>query len=46
MFLACLIALGVVLAIGVLLLFAAHIPGLREITGAAPLQPEDKEGKA
>jgi hypothetical protein len=46
MFIASLIILGVVLAIGVTLLLAAHIPGLREITGAAPLQHDDKEGKA
>jgi hypothetical protein len=41
MFLAALIALAVVAAIVVVALCSAHIPGLRDLTGAAPLQPED-----
>lgn len=43
MFLGCLIALLAVIAIAVVLLSAAHIPGLRDLTGAAPLQDEEPE---
>lgn len=43
MFLGSLIALGVVLVAGGVALCAAYIPGLRTLTGAAPLQPEDDE---
>jgi hypothetical protein len=34
------IGLGLTLAAGLLAVWSAHIPGLREWTGAAPLQPE------
>jgi hypothetical protein len=40
MFLGCLIALLVVIAVAVVAMSAAHIPGLRDLTGAAPLQKE------
>lgn len=40
MFLGCLIALLAVIAIAVVAMSAAHIPGLRDLTGAAPLQKE------
>lgn len=43
MFLASLIALAVVLVAAAVALCAAHIPGLRTLTGAAPLQPEEQE---
>lgn len=41
MFLASLIALALVLAAAVLALFSAHIPLLRDWTGAAPLQADE-----
>lgn len=44
MFVGCLIALGAVLVAAAVALCAAHIPGLRTLTGAAPLQPENDEG--
>ena len=37
------IVLAVVLLAGVACLFSAHIPGLRDLTGAAPLQPEEPD---
>lgn len=40
MFLVSLVSLLVVVAIAVVLLCSAHIPGLRDITGAAPLEAE------
>lgn len=42
MFLGCLIALLAVIAIAVVAMSAAHIPGLRDLTGAAPLQKDAK----
>lgn len=41
MFLGCLIALLAVIAIAVVAMSAAHIPCLRDLTGAAPLQDEE-----
>jgi hypothetical protein len=41
MFIASLIALGVVLAIAVVALNASHIPILRDLTGADPLETEE-----
>jgi len=41
MFLVSLISLGVVIATATVLLCSAYIPGLRTLTGAAPLQGED-----
>lgn len=41
MFVASLIVLALVLAAGLLAVFSGHIPYLRELTGAAPLQPEE-----
>jgi hypothetical protein len=43
MFLGSLIALLIVAVAAVVAMCAAHIPGLREITGAAPLQDDDEE---
>lgn len=43
MFLGPLIALGIIAVLAGLALCAAHIPGIREITGAAPLQSDDEE---
>lgn len=45
MFLGCLIALAAVLAAAAVAVCAAHIPGLRTLTGAAPLQSEDKRNE-
>ncbi len=42
MFLGPLIALAVVVLVAALALCSGHIPGLRALTGAAPLQPEDR----
>lgn len=42
MFIGSLIALGVVVVAAVVAMSSAHIPILRDLTGAAPLQAEDK----
>lgn len=41
MFLVSVICLLVVIAVAAVALCSAHIPGLRDITGAAPLQDEE-----
>lgn len=38
------IGLGLVLAVGVVAVCSAHIPVLREWTGAAPLEPDVRPG--
>jgi len=43
MFIGSLIVLGVVVALTLVALFSGHIPGLREWTGAAPLQAEEPD---
>lgn len=42
MFLGSLIALLTVIAVAGVAMCSAHIPGLRDLTGAAPLQKDDK----
>lgn len=41
MFIASIVGLAVLAVAGVVALNAAHIPGLRELVGAAPLQADD-----
>lgn len=38
------ITFGVVVVLLVAAVFSAHIPGLRTLTGAAPLQPDERPG--
>lgn len=43
MFIASVIALAALLVTGVVLVCSAHIPVIREWTGAAPLQPQEDD---